>query len=137
MRFIKSSFLSVNQETCFKITSQCRRFFTETAGKLYAKENIFDDRKLLSAFPLLPASCVESSQILLKKRNLYEREGVFPPGVIAYIAKLFQAENNREMSKKLAHLSGGRSGLAKSEKLCIKIYTGIKLQRKYNLEKNE
>jgi len=74
--------------------------------KLYAKENIFDDRKLLSAFPLLLASCVESSQILLKKRNLYEVEGLFPPCVIEYIIKLLQAENDREMSKKLAHLSG-------------------------------
>ncbi|MGD2246260.1 MAG: glutamine synthetase family protein, partial [Candidatus Aminicenantes bacterium] len=58
------------------------------AEKYYADEDILDDRQKLETFPLLPSSCVESSRILLNKRDLYERENIFPPGIICYVAKL-------------------------------------------------
>jgi glutamine synthetase len=48
---------------------------------------------------------VESSRILLKKRELYEQDGVFPPSVIDYVVKLLQVENDEFMNKKLAKLS--------------------------------
>jgi glutamine synthetase len=47
---------------------------------------------------------VESSRTLLKKRELYERDGVFPPSVIDYVANLLQAENDESMNKKLVDL---------------------------------
>lgn len=74
------------------------------ANKLYVKGNIFTDQVLLKKLPALPRSCVESSRILLSKRDLYERNGVFPPSVIDYVARLLQAENDEMMNQKLVDL---------------------------------
>jgi glutamine synthetase len=76
----------------------------ELAEKLFVKGNIFADKALLERLPVLPASCVESSRILLKKRELYERDGIFPPSVIDYVARLLQAENDEHMNRNLAGL---------------------------------
>ncbi|MGA2363685.1 MAG: glutamine synthetase family protein [Candidatus Aminicenantales bacterium] len=76
----------------------------ELAEKLYVKGNIFSDKELLKKLPVLPASCVESSRLLLQKRDLYERDGVFPPAVIDYVARMLQAENDEFMNKQLAGL---------------------------------
>lgn len=76
----------------------------ELAKELYVQGNVFTDQELLKKLPALPTSCVESSQILLEKRDLYEREGVFPPSIIQYIATLLQAENDEGINKKLADL---------------------------------
>ncbi len=76
----------------------------ELAEKLYVKGNIFTDQELLKRLPALPRSCVESSRILLKKRELYEREGVFPPSVVDYLARLLGAENDEFMNEKLIDL---------------------------------
>ena len=77
----------------------------ELAEKFHVKADMREDNNFINSFPALPGSCVESSRILLKKRDLYEREGVFPASVIEYIAKLLQAENDEEMSEKLDNLS--------------------------------
>jgi glutamine synthetase len=76
----------------------------ELADKLYIKGNIFADKELLERLPVLPASCVESSRILLEKRGLYERDGIFPPSVIEYVAARLQAEDDEFMNKELADL---------------------------------
>ncbi len=76
----------------------------ELADKLYVKGNVFTDQALLQRLPSLPKSCVESSRILLAKRELYERDGVFPPSVIDYVARLLQAEDDEQMNKRLADL---------------------------------
>jgi len=76
----------------------------ELADKLYIKGNIFSDKELLKRLPVLPASCVESSRVLLQKRGLYERDGVFPPSVVDYVAGMLQAENDEFMNKRLADL---------------------------------
>jgi glutamine synthetase len=76
----------------------------ELAEKYHVKGNIFTDKELLNRLPILPTSCVESSRTLLKKRELYERDGVFPPSVIDYVANLLQAENDESMNKKLVDL---------------------------------
>ncbi len=76
----------------------------ELAENLYVKGNIFADKELLKRLPVLPVSCVESSRVLLQKRGLYERDGVFPPSVIDYIAGMLQAENDEFMNKKLSDL---------------------------------
>ncbi len=76
----------------------------ELADNLYVKGNIFADKDLLKRLPALPASCVESSRVLLQKRGLYERDGVFPPSVIDYTAAMLQAENDEFMNKKLSDL---------------------------------
>jgi glutamine synthetase len=74
------------------------------ADKLYVSGNIFKDKKLLEALPALPTSCVESSHILLQKRMIYERDGVFPPSIVEYIAKMLTAENDENMNEKLVDL---------------------------------
>jgi glutamine synthetase len=76
----------------------------ELADRLYVKGNIFSDKELLKKLPVLPASCVESSRILLEKRELYERDGIFPPAVIDYVARMLEAENDEFMNKQLAAL---------------------------------
>jgi glutamine synthetase len=76
----------------------------ELAEKLYVQGNIFTDQVLIRKLPTLPRSCVESSRILLEKRELYERDGVFPPSVIDYVAKMLQAENDEAMNQRLIDL---------------------------------
>jgi len=76
----------------------------ELADDLYVKGNIFADKELLKRLPALPPSCVESSRVLLQKRAHYERDGVFPPAVIDYVAGMLQAENDEFMNKKLSDL---------------------------------
>jgi len=76
----------------------------ELADDLYVKGNIFADKELLKRLPVLPASCVESSRVLLQRRAHYERDGVFPAGVIDYVAGMLQAENDEFMNKKLTDL---------------------------------
>jgi glutamine synthetase len=78
----------------------------ELADKLYVQGNVFTDQALLQKLPTLPGSCVESSRILLEKRDLYERDGVFPPSVVDYMAGLLRAEDDEEMNQKLADLPG-------------------------------
>ena len=74
------------------------------AGKLYVSGNIFQDSKLLATLAALPTSCVESSRILLQKRSMYEREGIFPPSIIDFIARMLLAENDEQMNQKLVDL---------------------------------
>jgi hypothetical protein len=44
----------------------------DIAQGFYVAGNNFPDEKLFAGVPALPKSCVESSRILLKKRELYE-----------------------------------------------------------------
>lgn len=74
------------------------------ANEYYVSGNIFQDEKLLNKLPALPRSCVESARILLKKRNLYERESIFPSSIIEYVVKLLQTENDENMNQHLADL---------------------------------
>ena len=74
------------------------------ADKLYVSGNIFQDSKLLNTLAALPTSCVESSRILLQKRNMYERDGVFPPSIVEYVAKMLQSENDENMNRTLVDL---------------------------------
>jgi glutamine synthetase len=76
----------------------------ELAARLYVTGNIFTDRELLRKLPALPTSCVQSSRILAAKRELYEREGVFPPSIVDYMARLLAAENDEFMNEHLADL---------------------------------
>jgi len=47
----------------------------------------------MKSYKSLPKGCKESSKILKEKRNLYEREGIFPAYVIDYVAALLEKEN--------------------------------------------
>jgi glutamine synthetase len=76
----------------------------DLANKLYVSGNIFKDSELLKRLAALPTSCVESSRILLQKREMYERDNVFPPSIIEYVAKMLQSENDEHMNQKLVDL---------------------------------
>jgi glutamine synthetase len=76
----------------------------ELADRLCVQGNVFTDQTLLRKLPALPRSCVESSRILLAKRDLYERDGIFPPSIIEYMARLLQAEDDELMNQKLVDL---------------------------------
>jgi glutamine synthetase len=74
------------------------------AEKLYVTGNIFKDETLLKSLAALPKSCIESARILLEKRNLYERSGVFPSSVIDYVATMLKKENDEFMNRTLIDL---------------------------------
>jgi glutamine synthetase len=76
----------------------------DVARRLYASGNIFQDDKMLGSLPSLPKSCVESSRLLLNRRNYYERDGVFPASIIDYVAGLLAAENDEHMNRALVDL---------------------------------
>lgn len=74
------------------------------ADNVYVSGNIFKDKKLLNSLVALPASCVQSSRLLLEKRGLYERDGIFPASVIEYVAKMLAKENDEHMNQTLVDL---------------------------------
>ncbi len=76
----------------------------ETAQKLYISGNIFQNQKLLKKLPVLPGSCVASAKKLRKKRELYEREAVFPSSMIDYISRMLETEDDAEMNSRLMDL---------------------------------
>jgi glutamine synthetase len=76
----------------------------ELAEKHYMTGNIFEDERLLERYPPLPKSCVASSRILLEKRKLYERNDIFPPGVVDYVARILAMEDDERMNQVLSDL---------------------------------
>ncbi len=74
------------------------------ADRLYVTGNIFQDRQLLARLDSLPTSCVESSRLLQAKRELYERDGIFPPSIIDYMAAMLKKENDENMNRYLVDL---------------------------------
>lgn len=74
------------------------------AEKHFVSGNIFRDRTLMESLPSLPRSCVESARILRERRSLYEREGVFPPSVVDFIAGMLEAEHDEGMNARLSDL---------------------------------
>jgi len=77
----------------------------ELAEKLYVTGDIARNPKLMEALPSLPSSCAESSRVILSKRDFFERDGVFPPAVIDYVAAALADEDDRDLRKYLADLS--------------------------------
>jgi len=75
----------------------------ELADKLYVDYNIFraKDKSSKKQLEALPASCYESADALLKMRNHFEKDGVFPAGMIDNIAKKLKAFNDDKLSEKL------------------------------------
>jgi glutamine synthetase len=76
----------------------------ELADRLYVDVNIFspEHEKVQQSLPQLPASCWESAEILLRDRAVYEKDGVFPPGLIDGVAKQLRSYEDRGLSQRLA-----------------------------------
>ena len=76
----------------------------ELADKLYVDVNIFspEHEKIGESLPQLPASCWESAESLLRDREIFQRDGVFPPGLIDEIGKQLKSYNDKGLSERLA-----------------------------------
>lgn len=75
----------------------------ERADKLYVGVNIFreEHREEMERLDSLPASCVESAEALEAKREVFEKDGVFPASLINSVIKRLKSYNDRDLSEKL------------------------------------
>lgn len=71
--------------------------------KLYVNVNIFSPGQsdVRERLPQLPGSCCESAEALLRDCEIYQRDGVFPPVVIAELVKRLKSYNDRGLSERL------------------------------------
>ncbi len=74
------------------------------ADDLHVTGNIFRDKAALNRLQPLPSSCVASAAALREQRGLYEVDGVFPPSMIEYVARLLEEEDDADMNHDLADL---------------------------------
>jgi len=75
----------------------------EMADNLYVDYNIFKETAKAAAKKLdsLPASCCESADALVAQRSLFERDNVFPPGMIDNIVKKLKNYDDKDLSERL------------------------------------
>lgn len=75
----------------------------ESAQKLYVDGNIFkpEYKEKLLSLKKLPLSCVESAQALDKKRSVFERNHVFPTGLIDNLIRKLTVYNDKGLSERL------------------------------------
>jgi len=74
--------------------------------------NIFKEKDKAARKKLesLPASCYESAEALLSLRKHFEKDGIFPAGVIDNIAKRLKSYNDRNLSEEIY---GNNAAIAK------------------------
>ncbi|HEX74772.1 MAG TPA: glutamine synthetase [Dehalococcoidia bacterium] len=75
----------------------------DLARKLYVDVNIFSSNQsdVRDRLSQLPGSCWESAESLLREREVYQRDSVFPPIVIDEIVKKLKNYDDRELSERL------------------------------------
>lgn len=75
----------------------------DMAEKLYVDVHISraEEEMMQKGLPVLPASCWESSDHLLKDRAIYQRDGVFSPVLIDGLVRQLQSYNDKDLSEKL------------------------------------
>jgi glutamine synthetase len=75
----------------------------ERADELYVDFNIFTDKGKTGSGNLesLPASCWESAECLYNQRSYFEKDGIFPAGVIDNVIARLKAFNDKDLSEKL------------------------------------
>ncbi len=75
----------------------------EKADELYVAYNIFRENAGPKTKDLesLPASCWESADALLSKREFFEKDGVFPAGVIDSVVAKLKSYDDKGLSEKL------------------------------------
>jgi glutamine synthetase len=84
----------------------------EMAERLYVNYNIFKEKGKAEKKKLesLPASCYDSAEALLNLREHFEKDGVFPSGVIDSVAKRLKSFNDRSLSE---DIYGNNEAIAK------------------------
>jgi len=75
----------------------------ELANKLYVDVNIFspEHEGVQEKLPQLPTSCWESTENLLRDREIYQRDGVFSSMVIDETAKKLRDYDDKALSERL------------------------------------
>ena len=75
----------------------------EMADRLYVNYNIFKEKTKAEAKKLesLPASCWDSAESLLNLRAHFEKDGIFPAGVIDALAAKLKSYNDKSLSEEL------------------------------------
>jgi glutamine synthetase len=76
----------------------------QLAADLHVTGNIFRDKATLNRLQPLPSSCIASAAALRQQRELYEKDDVFPPSMIEYVARLLEEEDDADMNQYLADL---------------------------------
>ncbi len=76
---------------------------TQLAKESYVTSNI-QTNAAYNELSDLATSCVESGEMLLSNKDLYERDNIFPHKVIEYVANTLQNENDRNLNKRLMAL---------------------------------
>jgi glutamine synthetase len=74
----------------------------ELANKLYVDVNIFssNNKDIQSDLPQLPASCWDAADCLIRDREIYEKDGIFPPTVIDGIVKILKNYKDKDLSER-------------------------------------
>ncbi len=75
----------------------------ELAEKLYMNVNIFDEqhKDKLAKLEFLPQSCWESAERLIEKRQFFEKNGIFPAGLLDQTAEKLKSFNDKDLSERL------------------------------------
>jgi len=75
----------------------------EIAQKLYMDVNIFHEehKDKLARLEKLPACCWESADSLIEKREYFEKNGIFPAGLLDQIAKKLKSFEDKNLSERL------------------------------------
>lgn len=89
------------------------------ADELYVDYNVFDGGKVKSKIlEALPSSCSESADCLESQRSFYEKDGVFPSGVIDYVIAKLKSYNDQGLSERLFNKNDEISDLVKKYLHC-------------------
>ncbi len=90
------------------------------AEDLYVDYNIFEDKNKTKKKNLesLPASCWESAECLLEQRSYFEKDGIFPSGVIENMVSRLKAFDDKGLSEKLYNRNDEISALVKKYLHC-------------------
>jgi glutamine synthetase len=92
----------------------------EKAGELYVDYNIFNENRISKKKKLeaLPSSCWESAECLLARRDYFEKDGVFPAGVIDNVVSKLKAYDDKGLSEKLYNKNEEISALVRKYLHC-------------------
>ena len=73
------------------------------SDELFASGNIFTEEceSFIKTLRRLPVGCAESADALIAKRKIFERDDIFPPGVIDCQAAKLRAYNDNCLSERL------------------------------------
>jgi len=77
----------------------------DLAARTKVQGNIFDDKEALAKLEPMPSSCVTCSDLLDKRRAMYQDFGVFPESVINYVVELLKKEKDTHLNSELGQMS--------------------------------